>query len=114
MASDPEQQGARFIIICTGPRQGEVFPLSGRTFLIGRAPECDLRLVDAFVSRHHCLLERTGDEWSVRDLGSRNGTWVDERPIAGPAELTPGVMLRVGRTYLLYSDEERGQGKDEV
>ncbi|MDQ7029265.1 MAG: FHA domain-containing protein [Ardenticatenia bacterium] len=94
----------RFLVVYAGPRQREVMFLRGRTFLIGRAPECDLRLVDAYASRHHCLLEQAGDEWRVRDLGSRNGTWVGERRVTKPTPLAPGTVLRVGRTYVLYAD----------
>ncbi len=89
-------------MVCDGPQKGTAVPLRGRTLLIGRAPECDLRLEDAYVSRHHCLLERAGGEWQLRDLGSRNGTWVGERRLERPLVLTPGVVFRVGRTHVLY------------
>lgn len=88
-------------MVCNGPQRGTVVSPRGRTFLIGRAPECDLRLEDAYVSRHHCLLELVEDEWWLRDLGSRNGTWVGEQRVDRPFLLTPGTVFRVGRTHLL-------------
>ncbi|MFT5684606.1 MAG: pSer/pThr/pTyr-binding forkhead associated (FHA) protein, partial [Myxococcota bacterium] len=45
--------------------------------LIGRSRTCNLAVDDREVSGQHILLRWTGSEWEARDLGSRNGTWVD-------------------------------------
>lgn len=65
---------------------------------IGRAPDCDLVLVGGEVSAEHATLRWVGDHWALRDLGSRNGTWVDGRRLnAGDsAPLTPGSTLAFG------------------
>ncbi len=55
---------------------------------VGRAPDCDLVLAGAEVSGAHALLRWTGVHWELRDLGSRNGTWVDGRRM-GPGESVP-------------------------
>ena len=47
--------------------------------LVGRSPTCFLRINEERVSGEHALLQWTGDHWTVRDLGSRNGTYLDGR-----------------------------------
>jgi pSer/pThr/pTyr-binding forkhead associated (FHA) protein len=55
---------------------------------VGRAPTCDLRLAEPEVSGEHAVVRWTGVHWEVRDLGSRNGTWVDGRRL-GAGEAAP-------------------------
>lgn len=65
---------------------GRPHPLEART-MIGRAIEgCGLMILEASVSRHHAHLAREGDAWRLRDLGSSNGTFVNESQIT---ETTP-------------------------
>ncbi|MEW4568661.1 FHA domain-containing protein [Tautonia sp. JC769] len=64
--------------------------------LIGRAPECDLRLSDLSISRYHCLLIRLGRELWVVDLLGRGGVEVDSRPVPW-AILDDASSLRLGR-----------------
>lgn len=65
---------------------------------IGRAPGSVLRLSDATVSRFHAQLSSSGDGWSLRDLGSSNGTWVNGRRVTGKTAVHPGDQVRFGRT----------------
>ena len=58
-------------------RRGDVIVLSGRESAVGRASGNDLVISAADVSREHARLRRDGNELEVRDLGSRNGTWVN-------------------------------------
>jgi hypothetical protein len=81
-------------------RDGGVQPLGSRT-LVGRAPGCELQLDDPRVSGEHATVWWTGLGWSVRDLGSRNGTWVDGRRLE-PGEAAP---LRAGATLSFAGDE---------
>jgi hypothetical protein len=69
---------------------------SGRTcalasrFLVGRAEYAQLRLTERVVSAEHASFRWTGEGWQLRDLGSRNGTWVDGRKLAaGETVATP-------------------------
>lgn len=68
---------------------------------VGRAPENDLVLDDPFVSTLHARLERRGAVVTVEDLGSTNGTFVNERPVQRE-DLTPGARLRIGETVFRY------------
>lgn len=58
-------------------RQGEIIVLAGPETAVGRAPGNDLVISAAEVSREHARLRRDGKVLEVRDLGSRNGTWVN-------------------------------------
>ena len=61
------------------------------------------------VSRVHAVLERFGDTWCVRDLGSRNGTYVNGGRIVGERVLHPGDEILLGRLRLLFRGPARGQ-----
>ncbi len=73
--------------------------------IIGRDAACDLVLsFDIMVSRRHAQVawHPTGT-WTVEDLGSTNGTWVDDRQIGEPIELTDRMVVRIGTTPLIFS-----------
>jgi len=77
---------------------GASIPLGAR-LAIGQAPSNDLALDDACASRRHCVIEHTASGPCVRDLGSKNGTYVnDVRIIESP--LYAGAVLTVGQTRL--------------
>src|SRR5262249_3206738 len=67
---------------------------------IGRADGLDLTLTDAHVSERHARIVSTADEFVVEDLGSVDGTYVNEQPIHAPRVLLPGDRIRVGLTVL--------------
>jgi pSer/pThr/pTyr-binding forkhead associated (FHA) protein len=73
--------------------------LAGST-VVGRAIECDLRLDDTYVSQQHARIFGKNGSWYVEDLGSTNGTFVNEQRLAAPAMLTPGDRIRVGTTVM--------------
>ncbi|MEO5730054.1 MAG: FHA domain-containing protein, partial [Byssovorax sp.] len=76
---------------------GERTALRSRV-LLGRSASCDLRVDDPRVSSEHASLGWTGAIWEVRDLGSKNGTFVGERRLAAGERipLLPGDMLALG------------------
>jgi DNA-binding CsgD family transcriptional regulator len=75
-------------------------PLSGERATIGRSEECSIRLSgDPSVSREHAVLER-GDGWTVRDLQSSNGTYVNGNRIDAPVSLAFGDSFQVGKFVL--------------
>jgi pSer/pThr/pTyr-binding forkhead associated (FHA) protein len=67
---------------------------------VGRAPECDLRVDDTYASQQHARVFSRNGAWYVEDLGSTNGTFVNEQRLAAPAQLTPGDKIRIGTTVL--------------
>jgi len=83
--------------IVGGKRDGETISLITPKFLIGREQDCHLRPNSELVSRHHCVF--TLDEYSLRlrDLGSTNGTFVNDQRLEGETTLKEGDCVRVGK-----------------
>jgi len=84
------------LIVQTGKHQGKKLKLPEAEVVIGRDESCQIRLASDDVSRRHCLLTPAADGLIVRDLGSRNGTYVNETLVESEARLEPGDQLRVG------------------
>ena len=84
------------LIVLAGAKEGLEIPLKKEKFLIGRAKECALRAGSEAISRQHCAITRTENGYTVRDLGSRNGTYVNDHRITGDVPLAAGNELRVG------------------
>lgn len=85
--------------------------LSGDRLLVGRSPSSDLVVAaDPRASRLHAAFERLGDHWCLRDLTSRNGTFLNGTLLAGQARLTSGDEVRIGSTRIMVqldaADEE--------
>jgi DNA-binding NtrC family response regulator len=91
------------VTVVGGPDTGGAARMTGRRLAIGTAPDNDLVLTDRTVSRHHVVLESTGDEVRLRDLDSTNGTRVDGvRVLSAVAEA--GRRVTLGDTTLELSD----------
>ncbi|MDH4113234.1 MAG: FHA domain-containing protein [Actinomycetota bacterium] len=74
-------------------------PVSGN-MVLGRAAECELALDDTYISQQHARLFAKDGSWYVEDLGSTNGTFVNDQRLASPAMVQPGDRVRVGTTVL--------------
>ncbi len=84
------------LVVLAGAKQGTEIPLKKDKFFIGRAKECNLRAGSEAISRRHCAITRGDGKWMVRDLGSRNGTHVNDVRIEQEVPLKVGDELRVG------------------
>jgi len=71
------------------------FPVQGEVTVIGRGENCDLRVPILSVSRQHCELHLSGDQFKVKDLASSNGTYVNNTRV-NEVELQPGDRIAVG------------------
>jgi FHA domain-containing protein/uncharacterized protein DUF1707 len=71
-------------------------PGQGTSFTIGRTQDCDLRIADPSVSRHHAQLDRSEEGWLLSDLGSHNGTRVNGWLVREPVPVRPGDILQFG------------------
>lgn len=84
------------LFVMTGPHQGALFPV-GRTTVVGRSENVDACLLDVGVSRRHARISRAGFGFTVEDLGSRNGTFVNDVPVQGSIRAKDGDHVRFGR-----------------
>ena len=83
----------------TESRAGLQLPL-GEGILIGRASDCQLLLDDDYVSTRHARISRTPTGYQVEDLGSTNGTFVNNQRVTAPTPFGIEDTLRIGRTMM--------------
>src|ERR1700730_13622799 len=89
------------LIFTSEPPRGEIVDIGRARRTIGRVRENDLQLSDEKVSRHHAVIEVEQDgRVTLRDLDSRNGTFVDDLRLSGSHVLAPGERLRFGDAQL--------------
>src|SRR5215470_4372523 len=74
--------------------EGPDIPLDREPIVVGRHPHCDVRLPSFRVSRRHCCLTEVDGAVAVRDLGSTNGTWINDRRVEA-GRLRPGDTLTI-------------------
>lgn len=98
------------------PSGRELIPLEGPRMTIGKASTNAVVLDhDPTVSRLHAILENHGSAWSIRDVGSRNGTYVNGEKIAAERVLRSGDEVRVGKSRLVFLESRQaGQPIDEA
>jgi NADPH-dependent 2,4-dienoyl-CoA reductase/sulfur reductase-like enzyme/pSer/pThr/pTyr-binding forkhead associated (FHA) protein len=97
----PSTGGAAFLEDQVGRR----LAIELQSMTIGRDPSCQLVLGDPYVSGRHAEVTRADTGLYVRDLGSRGGTWVNERPVTVPHALRDGDRITIGRTTLAFRSE---------
>ncbi len=95
-----------------GRGEGKTFPLVKESVLVGRDHSCDVVINDEAASRKHAEIFRVGEMYFVRDLGSRNGTFVNERKVEEEL-LRTGMRIRIGTTVLVFEDEQAAAAREE-
>ncbi len=83
--------------VLEGKHAGQEIRIAGPKFLIGRNEDCQLRSNSDAVSRRHCVLQVEEGRATVCDLGSRNGTLVNDQRVEGPYVLKTGDRLTIGQ-----------------
>ncbi|MBS1694470.1 MAG: FHA domain-containing protein [Actinobacteria bacterium] len=92
------------------PSGRELISLSGQRVTIGKSSTNLVSLDhDSTVSRLHAVLENLGFAWSLRDVGSRNGTYVNGEKITHERVLRSGDEVRVGSSRLVFWEEKRAE-----
>jgi len=97
-ASPAAPSAAQLVLVGSGM----AFPLVRRVTLLGRGPDCDVRLADPGVSRAHAELRADERGHVLNDLGSTNGTSVNGQRLNEPRVLDDGDRLEIGSSALIY------------
>ena len=100
-ALDDSLGGTALVVRVGGGLAGERFALDAERTLIGRSPECDVFLDDVTVSRRHAELLQQGERFTIRDLGSLNGTFVNRHRVEA-VELHDDDEVQVGKYRLTF------------
>ncbi|MCU0722049.1 MAG: FHA domain-containing protein [Planctomycetes bacterium] len=95
----------RFIFERDGKRFEYTIP--DGNMIVGRDRKCDVAIVDNSISRHHITVARRDTKVTIRDLGSRNGTFVNNSRVT-EAQISPGDLVRLGNITLFFDDGSPG------
>jgi hypothetical protein len=102
--------GSALLLVMRGPNAGSRFRLDGELTTAGRHPDSDIFLDDVTVSRRHAEFYRDGGRFTVRDVGSLNGTYVNRERIE-EAELIGGDEVQIGKFRMLFlTSQDLGPG----
>jgi len=89
--------------------QTKTVPLTGERLSIGRSSAAELCFPeDAGLSRQHFAFENEGEDWTVQDLGSKNGTFVNNIPLKARLILKPGDRITAGHLSIVFSPDGAG------
>lgn len=111
--SGPQSQvgsatGFAVLVVRRGPNEGTAFTLNPPVVHVGRAADQEVFLDDITVSRRHAELRFDGSAWTVVDLGSLNGTYVNKSPVQECA-LSSGDELQIGKYRFHFMAASGGQ-----
>ena len=104
------QPGTALLVVQRGPNAGSRFLLDEDLTTVGRHPDSHIFLDDVTVSRRHAEFYRMGTRFTVRDVGSLNGTYVNRDRIE-ETELISGDEVQVGKFRLIFMTHPRLQGQ---
>lgn len=111
MPAAPPVPSGRLVVI-EGNDRGKEFVLTGLVQVVGRSLDCEIVLNDPSVSRRHFQVEYAKGRWLLTDLGSGNGTRVDEQRVP-TMDLAEGMRIEAGQTVLQFSGGETVAAGDE-
>lgn len=98
---DEIPQGSPLLVVRSGDEEGEYFQLCNQVTSIGRHAESDVVLDDITVSRRHCEVIRSGEGYRVRDVGSLNGTYLNQQRV-DEARVSHGDEIQIGKFHLVF------------
>ncbi len=101
------------IRVKNGPSQGQTFSIGEKALIIGRDETCDLSLQDKGASRQHAEIFKIGDMCFVRDLESKNGTFVNDNRITEEM-LRDGDRVQIGGTVIVFEPLAGARSEDEL
>lgn len=89
--------GKAALVVLRGPNAGEIWTLDSDKIEVGRTDDNGLYLDDITVSRRHAVIEKNSSGWSLTDLGSLNGCYINKVLIETPTELNSGDEIQIGK-----------------
>ncbi|MFK7758747.1 MAG: FHA domain-containing protein [Phycisphaerales bacterium] len=98
-----------FLVRVTNDGKAQPVPLTNERTLIGRLDDCQIRVRSGKVSRHHCELINDGETITLKDLGSSNGTYLNQEQVSEQT-LAAGDLIAVGSLVFLVQID--GQPED--
>jgi hypothetical protein len=98
------------LLVRSGPMKGTRLPIRVPVVNIGRADYNDIVLADESVSTAHAKLQRREGVWTLIDLGSTNGTFVDGEQVHGEVPLGPGATVRFGQVSTMFEPTDDALG----
>ncbi|MET0952918.1 MAG: FHA domain-containing protein [Aeromicrobium sp.] len=94
--------GSAMLLVQRGPDSGARFLLDSDVVSVGRHPDSDIFLDDISVSRRHATFTRGESGYSITDLGSLNGSYVNRDRIDSEVTLSGGDEVQIGKYRLIY------------
>jgi len=82
----------------------EIFPLIKALTTIGRSLECEVVISDPHISSKHLQINKTAQGFTILDLGSVNGTFINDEKLTKPMLLNDGDVIHLGITKLVFSE----------
>jgi hypothetical protein len=90
--------------VLDGPNKGEVFQVDRDEMVVGRLPYCDIVLAQKNVSRQHTRIVRSGSEYSVEDMNSTNGTFLNGKRVRQRTPLKDQDLIRIYNVSMLFRE----------
>jgi DNA-binding response OmpR family regulator len=102
-----KEQKVPRLMVQGGEQKGREIALTEKTLTVGRLDDNTIVILDRLASRRHAMLERQHGQYAIRDVGSRNGTFVNGERISEPLVLRDGDEIQIGLEFkALYVDPE--------
>jgi len=89
------------LVVIYGSELGKKYNLNAPSLVIGRSSKCDIQIDQESISRNHTKMVNTGKSILIRDLGSTNGTYVNDEPI-DEYVMRDGDLIKIGRTIFKF------------
>jgi pSer/pThr/pTyr-binding forkhead associated (FHA) protein len=104
------------LVVASGSKAGQVIPITAPKFIIGRAEDCHLKPRSELISRYHCAVISEDGYVAIRDLGSKNGIYLNGERVSMEHELKNGDKLSVGplEFFVHLTVDVKGQKKPKV
>ncbi len=101
LTAKPEASRDACVVVIYGEDLGKKYNLDGPSLIIGRSSKCDIQIDQESVSRNHAKIINSGSRVMIRDLGSTNGSYVNDQPVE-EFILRDGDLIKIGRTILKF------------